>query len=210
MINSTKIIKENYNLFEKYNKIKNKDHIIYLYFKKYLNNQRLGNSKTKERSEIKGSNKKILKQKGTGNARKGDIKNPIFRGGGRIFGPKKYKKQLKINKNIEKKVYKILISNKILNNKVFFIKTFKLLNFKTKTLIIYLKKKNIKIDYKKKKYLFLTDKIYKNLLISSRNIKNFLINYILNINYFNFFIYDYIIFIGKNIDKYIINNIIKK
>ncbi|MDH3005133.1 MAG: 50S ribosomal protein L4 [Candidatus Shikimatogenerans sp. JK-2022] len=206
-IKITKLIKKNFFLLKKINKVKNKNHIIYLYIKSYLNSQRLGNSKTKERSEIKGSTRKILKQKGTGNARKGDIKNPIFKGGGRVFGPKKRNYKIKINKNIKKKIQKILISDKILENKVNFIKKFNFISFKTKDLILYLNKK--KIEYKIYKYLIITDKIYKNLLIASNNIKNILINYKNNINYFYVLISDYIIFIGKEIDQYILNKLMK-
>ncbi|MDH3004208.1 MAG: 50S ribosomal protein L4 [Candidatus Shikimatogenerans sp. JK-2022] len=206
--NNNEFIKKNLILLKKNNNINNKNHIIYLYIKGYLNSQRLGNSKTKERSEIRGSTKKILKQKGTGNARKGDIKNPIFRGGGRIFGPRKRNYKIKINKNIKKKVYKILINDKILNNKVYFIKKFNFISNKTKELISYFLKNKIKIKYKKYKYLIITDKIYKNLLISSNNISNILINYKNNINYFNVLISDYIIFIGDKIDKFIIKQIL--
>ncbi|WGH25388.1 MAG: 50S ribosomal protein L4 [Candidatus Shikimatogenerans bostrichidophilus] len=204
----TNLIKKNLFLLKKRNKEKNKNHIIYLYVKSYLHSQRLGNSKTKERSEIKGSTRKILKQKGTGNARKGDIKNPIFRGGGRVFGPKKRNYKIKINKTIKQKVQKILISDKILHNKAFFLKKFNFLSLKTKDLILYFKKKRIKLNYKIYKYLIITDKIYKNLLISSNNIKNIIINYKKNINFFYVLISDYIIFIGDKIDKYILNNLI--
>ncbi|MDH3004564.1 MAG: 50S ribosomal protein L4 [Candidatus Shikimatogenerans sp. JK-2022] len=204
----TNLIKKNIKLFKKYNNNKN-NHIVYLYIKSYLNSQRKGNSKTKERSEIKGSTRKILKQKGTGNARKGDIKNPIFRGGGRIFGPKKRNYKIKINKTIKNKVYKILISQKILNNNVYFFKKNEYNSYKTKDLISFLKNKKININNKKKRILILTDKIYKNLLISSKNIKNILINYKNNINYFNILISDYIILIGENLDKYLIKKIFK-
>ncbi|MDH3004721.1 MAG: 50S ribosomal protein L4 [Candidatus Shikimatogenerans sp. JK-2022] len=210
MINLTKNIENNLKKLKKINnEIKNKDHIIYLYIKTYLNAQRLGNSKTKERSEIKGSTRKILKQKGTGNARKGDIKNPIFRGGGRVFGPKKRDYKIKINKKIKLKLQKILIIKKILKNKVFFLKTFDLNILKTKNLLKYFNKLNLDVKNKKKKYLIITDKIYNNLLITSKNIKNIIINNKKNINYFNVLYSDYIIFIGKNIDKYIIKKIDK-
>ncbi|WGH25016.1 MAG: 50S ribosomal protein L4 [Candidatus Shikimatogenerans bostrichidophilus] len=192
-----------------YSKIKNKNHLIYLYVKSYLNSQRKGNSKTKERSEVKGSTRKITKQKGLGNARKGDIKNPIFKGGGRIFGPRKRDYKIKINKNIKKKVKKILIIDKILNNKIYIINKFKYLSYKTKKIILYFMSKNINIKNKNIKYLIITDNIYKNLLMSINNLNNILINYKKNINYFNVLKSDYIIFVGKKIEKYIINNILE-
>ena len=77
------------------------DHAIYLDVKQYLVNQRSGTSKTKERGEITGSRRKIRKQKGSGMARVGDIKNPIFRGGGRIFGPKPRDYDSKLNKKVK-------------------------------------------------------------------------------------------------------------
>ena len=78
------------------------DHAIYLDVKQYLANNRKGLHKTKERSEIKGSTRKIKRQKGTGTARAGSIKNPLFRGGGRVFGPRPRSYDQKINKKVKK------------------------------------------------------------------------------------------------------------
>ncbi|WOX79145.1 50S ribosomal protein L4 [Candidatus Shikimatogenerans bostrichidophilus] len=206
LINNNKI-KKNINIINKYNMFKNKEHIIYLYVKKYLNSKRKNTSKTKERSEIKGSTRKLQKQKGTGKARKGDIKNPIFRGGGRIFGPKNNRNyKNKINKKVYKIVKKILLCNKIINKKVFRLKKIKFYSHKTKYFINYFKKLKIKIN-NKKKYLIITDKKYKNLLISSKNIKTVTINNIKQINIYKILISDYIIFINKKIKNII--NIIK-
>ena len=77
------------------------DHAVYLDVKQFLANQRQGNAKTKERSEIKGSTRKIKKQKGTGTARAGSIKNPLFRGGGRVFGPRPRNYGFKLNKKVK-------------------------------------------------------------------------------------------------------------
>ncbi len=77
------------------------DHAIYLAVKQYLANQRQGTHKAKERGEIRGSRKKLKKQKGTGTARFGDIKNPLFRGGGRVFGPKPRDYSFKLNKKVK-------------------------------------------------------------------------------------------------------------
>lgn len=81
--------------------VKVNDHAIYLAVKQYLANQRQGTHKAKERGEIKGSRKKLKKQKGTGTARFGDIKNPLFRGGGRVFGPKPRNYGFKLNKKVK-------------------------------------------------------------------------------------------------------------
>ncbi|WGH24834.1 MAG: 50S ribosomal protein L4 [Candidatus Shikimatogenerans bostrichidophilus] len=204
IIKILKIFKKN-----KEKNIKIYNHLIYLYIKYYLNSQRKGNSKTKEKGEIKGSTRKIIKQKGTGNARKGSIKNPLFKGGGRIFGPKKRNYRIKLNKNIKNKVYKILILDKILNKRIFYLNNINIKTYKTNKLILFLLKNKINFDYNKFKYLIITKKINKNLLLSSRNIKNLYINSYNNINYFNFFLADYIIFVGKNIKKFLINNILK-
>ena len=78
------------------------DHAIWLDVRQYLNNQRQGTAKSKERNEITGSRRKIKRQKGTGTARAGDIKNPIFRGGGRVFGPEPRDYNMKLNKKLKR------------------------------------------------------------------------------------------------------------
>ena len=78
------------------------DHAIYLDVKQYLASQRKGTHSAKERSDVKGSRRKLRKQKGSGAARVGDIKNPLFRGGGRVFGPRPRKYELKVNKKVKK------------------------------------------------------------------------------------------------------------
>ncbi|MDH3003707.1 MAG: 50S ribosomal protein L4, partial [Candidatus Shikimatogenerans sp. JK-2022] len=173
------IINNNIKYFKNFTILKNKDHLIYLYVKNYLSSKRLGLSKNKNRSEVKGSTRKISKQKGTGSSRKGDIKNPLFRGGGKIFGPKKRNYKLKLNKKIYKIVKKIIISEKIINNKFYIIKNFYFLSHKTKYFIKYFKYLNINF-LNKYKYLIITDKIYDKLLISSNNLINVKVNNINN------------------------------
>ncbi|WGH27140.1 MAG: 50S ribosomal protein L4 [Candidatus Shikimatogenerans bostrichidophilus] len=209
LIKNNKNINNNINYFKKYSFLKNKDHLIYLYVKSYLASKRLGLSKNKTRGEVKGSTRKIIKQKGTGSSRKGNIRNPLFRGGGKIFGPIKRNYKIKINKKIYKLVKKILLSDKIINNKFFIIKKFYFLSHKTKYFINYFKYLNINI-INKNKYLLITDKIYNKLLMSSNNINNIYINNFKQINLYKVLYSDYIIFIGENIDKYIINLIKKK
>lgn len=89
------------------------DHAIYLDVKQYLGNQRQGTHKAKERGEVKGSTKKLRKQKGTGAARVGDIKSPIFRGGGRIFGPKPRNYTSKMNKKVKRLARKSALTYKV-------------------------------------------------------------------------------------------------
>ena len=89
------------------------DHAVYLDVKQFLANQRQGNAKTKERGEIKGSTRKIKKQKGTGTARAGSIKNPLFRGGGTVFGPRTRDYGIKLNKNVKRLARKSALSMKL-------------------------------------------------------------------------------------------------
>lgn len=88
------------------------DHAIYLDVKQFLANQRQGTHKSKERAEIAGSTKKLKKQKGTGTARAGSIKSPVFRGGGRVFGPKPRDYSFKLNKKLKKLARKSALSYK--------------------------------------------------------------------------------------------------
>ena len=103
------------------------DHAVYLDVKQYLANQRQGNAKTKERAEIKGSTRKIKKQKGTGTARAGSIKNPLFRGGGTIFGPRPRGYDQKVNKNVKKLARKSALSDKLKSKSISIVES---INFK--------------------------------------------------------------------------------
>ncbi|MGX7590341.1 50S ribosomal protein L4 [Candidatus Karelsulcia muelleri] len=161
-------IKFNYNFISNNINIKTKKHLIYLEIKRFLAAQRQGSHQTKGRSQIQGSNKKIQKQKGSGNARKGDIKNPLFVGGGRIFGPVKRKYNLKLNKKIKKIALKTLFYSKFLNKQIKIIEPFMLKTISSKTIRKILNKLNIF----NKKILIITNKIDKNIYFSSRNFKN--------------------------------------
>ena len=88
------------------------EHSVYLVVKAYLANQRQGTHKSKERGEVKGSTRKIKRQKGTGTARAGDIKNPLFRGGGRVFGPRPRNYSQKVNKKVRRLARKSALSTK--------------------------------------------------------------------------------------------------
>ena len=107
------------------------DHAIYLDVKQYLANNRKGLHKSKERAEIAGSTRKIKKQKGTGTARAGSIKNPLFRGGGTIFGPRPRSYDQKINKKVKKLARKSALAYKAKNNEILILEDFKLSNPKT-------------------------------------------------------------------------------
>ncbi len=111
------------------------DHAIYLDVKQYLANKRQGTHKSKERNEIAGSTRKIKKQKGTGGARAGSIKNPLFTGGGRVFGPQPRDYWFKLNKKVKALARKSALSYKAKNNEIVVLEDFTLETAKTKDYI---------------------------------------------------------------------------
>lgn len=144
------------------------DHAIYLDVKQYLANQRQGTHKSKERAEIVGSTKKIKRQKGTGTARFGSIKNPIFRGGGRAFGPRPRDYGFKLNKKVKELARKSALSYKAKNKELFIVQDFILEQPKTREFADI--QKNLKVDDKKS--VFVLNERNKNVYLSSRNLKN--------------------------------------
>tara|TARA_B100000963_G_scaffold143275_1_gene124811 strand:+ start:105903 stop:106532 length:630 start_codon:yes stop_codon:yes gene_type:complete len=143
-------------------------HALYLDVKGHLANKRQGSHKTKERSDIKGSTRKIKKQKGTGTARAGSIKNPIFRGGGRIFGPRVRDYSMKVNKKVKVIARRSALSIKAKDNAIFIVEDFNFKNPKTKDYIDFLKSLGI---YDKKSLLVFGEPNI-NVYLSSRNFKN--------------------------------------
>ena len=144
------------------------DHAIYLDVKQYLANNRKGLHKSKERAEIVGSTRKIKKQKGTGTARAGSIKNPLFRGGGTIFGPRPRSYDQKINKKVKKLARKSALAYKAKNNEILILEDFKLSNPKTSDYLKIIKA----FGLESKKTLLVINEINNNIYLSSRNIKN--------------------------------------
>ena len=144
------------------------DHEIYLDVKQYLANNRKGLHKSKERAEIAGSTRKIKKQKGTGTARAGSIKNPLFRGGGTIFGPRPRSYDQKINKKVKKLARKSALAYKAKNNEILILEDFKLSNPKTSDYLKIIKA----FGLESKKTLLVINEINNNIYLSSRNIKN--------------------------------------
>ena len=141
------------------------DHAVYLDVKQYLANQRQGNAKTKERAEIKGSTRKIKKQKGTGTARAGSIKNPLFRGGGTVFGPRTRDYGIKLNKNVKKLARKSALSMKLKSKAISVIENLDFKNPKTKSFVDMLSA----IGLEAKKTLLVIDGLNKNVYLSARN-----------------------------------------
>jgi large subunit ribosomal protein L4 len=143
------------------------DHVIYLDVKQHLANKRQGTHKTKGRSEITGSTKKIKKQKGTGGARAGDIKNPLFRGGGRVFGPEPRYYGFKLNKKVKSLARITALSNQAKNEKLIVLED---LNFdlpKTKDFVAVLD--SLKLTGKR--VTVVLDEYNKNVYLSSKNIQ---------------------------------------
>ncbi|MDN5205157.1 50S ribosomal protein L4 [Fulvivirgaceae bacterium BMA10] len=144
------------------------DHAIYLDVKQHLANKRQGTHKSKERSEIIGSTKKIKKQKGTGTARAGSIKSPIFRGGGRVFGPKPRNYGFKLNKKLKALARKSALVYKAKDKSIAVLEDFNFDTPKTKDYISMLEGLSL-VD--KKTLLVLSEK-NSNVILSGRNIKN--------------------------------------
>ena len=143
-------------------------HAIYLDVKQHLANKRQGTNSTKQRSFIKGSTKKIKKQKGTGTARAGNIKNPIFRGGGRVFGPLPRDYKQKVNKKVKNLARKSALSLKAKENAIKVIDKFDLKKPQTKGFTKILKV----FGLNDKKSLVVLGESNKNVYLSSRNLKN--------------------------------------
>ena len=144
------------------------DHAIYLDVKQYLANQRQGTHQSRERGEIIGSTRKIKKQKGTGTARAGSIKNPLFRGGGRVFGPRPRNYGFKLNKKVKSLARKSALTYKAKEEGIMVMEELLLKFPKTKDFVSILK--NLKVD--NDRTLFVASEKNQNTLLSSRNVKN--------------------------------------
>ena len=143
------------------------DHVIYLDVKAYLANQRQGTAKAKERSEHTGSTRKLIRQKGSGGARRGDINSPVLVGGGRAFGPKPRDYSQKVNKKTKVLARKSALSYKAQDNAIIVVEDFNLEEPKTKDFIAIAK--NLKVDGKK--LLLLLPDVKKNVYLSARNLQ---------------------------------------
>ncbi|WP_276167930.1 50S ribosomal protein L4 [Zobellia alginiliquefaciens] len=143
------------------------DHAVYLDVKQYLAHQRQGTHKAKERAEIAGSTRKIKKQKGTGTARAGSIKSPIFRGGGRIFGPRPKDYGQKLNKNVKRLARKSALSIKSKEQAILVVEDFSFDTPKTKDFKGVLKS----LGLENKKSLFVLGDSNNSVYLSSRNLK---------------------------------------
>jgi large subunit ribosomal protein L4 len=144
------------------------DHAIYMDVKHYLAAQRQGTHKTKERSEIRGSRRKLRKQKGAGAARIGDIKSPILRGGGRAFGPKPRDYSFKLNKKVKRLARISALSYKAKDDAIHVLEDFNFKSPKTQQIVEIMEK----FDFLNKKTLLVLKESNKNVYLSARNLKN--------------------------------------
>ena len=143
------------------------NHAVYLDVKQYLANQRQGTHKAKERAEVAGSTRKIKKQKGTGTARAGSAKNPLFKGGGTVFGPRPRSYSFKLNKGLKRLARKSAFSIKAKESNIIVVEDFSFETPNTKNFINVLKA----LGLENKKSLFVLGDSNKNVYLSSRNLK---------------------------------------
>ena len=143
------------------------DHVVYLDVKQYLANQRQGTAKSKERSELSGSTRKLGRQKGGGGARRGDINSPVLVGGARVFGPTPRDYSFKLNKKVKQLARKSALSSKAQENAIIVVEDFDMDAPKTKEFVAIAK--NLKADGKK--MLLLMPEANKNVYMSARNLQ---------------------------------------
>jgi large subunit ribosomal protein L4 len=142
------------------------DHVIYLAVKQYLGAQRQGTHKVKTRAEVQGSSKKLHKQKGTGGARKGNLRSPIYKGGGTIFGPKPHKYDIKLNRKVKDLAKMSALSYKAKDNNIIVLEDIQMDAPKTKSFTSVLKSLNMG----RKKSLFVVPEYNDNFYLSLRNV----------------------------------------
>ena len=143
------------------------EHVVYLDVRQYLANQRQGTAKSKERSEISGSTRKLGRQKGGGGARRGDINSPLLVGGARVFGPKPRDYHFKLNKKVKQLARKSALSQKAIENAIIVVEDFTFEAPSTKVFVDVLNKLNVC----EKKQLFVLPSSNKNVYLSARNLK---------------------------------------
>jgi large subunit ribosomal protein L4 len=154
------------------------DHAIYLAVKQYLAAQRQGTHKVKTRAEVQGASRKLHRQKGTGGSRKGNIRNPLYKGGGTVFGPKPHKYEIKLNRKVKDLAKMSALAHKAKANAIYVIEDINLDAPKTKTFQGVLN--SLKVD--DKKIMFVTAEYNDNVYVSSRNIPSVLTTLLSDVN----------------------------
>ncbi len=173
------------------------DHAIYLDVKSYLANQRQGTHKSKQRAEIAGSSKKLKKQKGTGGARAGNIKNPLFKGGGRVFGPVPRDYSFKLNKKVKDLARKSALTYKAKENAIAVLEDFNFDAPKSKQYIQMI----AALSLSDKKTLLVLPESIKNIVLSGRNVQKTKITAVDQINTYDLMNADTLIFVESAVEK---------
>lgn len=173
------------------------EHVMYLAVKQYLANQRQGTNSSRDRGEIRGSTRKIKRQKGTGTARAGSIKSPVFRGGGRIFGPKPRDYSIKLNKKVKSLARASALSSKLKSDSIIVIEDFSFDQPKTKEY------KNILINLgiSDKKVLHLVSEQDNTLVLSNRNLQKSHIQEVRQLNTYEILNAEKLVFFESAIEK---------
>ena len=143
------------------------EHVMYLAVKQYLADQRQGTHKSKERSELSGSTRKLFRQKGTGGARRGDINSPLLRGGARVFGPKPRDYSFKLNKKVKALARRSALTCKVNDNEIIVVEDFTFDTIKTKQMVSILD--TFKVNGKRNMFVFAEPN--RNVVMSARNIQ---------------------------------------
>ena len=143
------------------------EHVMYLAVRQYLADQRQGTHKSKERSELSGSTRKLFRQKGTGGARRGDINSPLLRGGARVFGPKPRDYSFKLNKKVKALARRSALTCKVNDNEIIVVEDFTFDEIKTKQMVRILD--NFKVNGKRNMFVFAEPN--RNVVLSARNIQ---------------------------------------
>ena len=143
------------------------EHVMYLAVKQYLADQRQGTHKSKERSEISGSTRKLFRQKGTGGARRGDINSPLLRGGARVFGPKPRDYSFKLNKKVKALARRSALTCKVNDNEIVIVEDFNFSEIKTKQMVNILD--SFKVNGNRNMFVFTEPD--RNVVLSARNIQ---------------------------------------
>src|SRR6056297_1908133 len=172
------------------------NHAVYLDVKQYLAHQRQGTHKAKERAEIAGSTKKIKRQKGTGTARAGNIKSPIFRGGGRAFGPRPRDYSFKLNKKVKQLARKSALSYKANDNNIKVLENF---NFEVPKTKEFVDLRN-KLGVADKKVLLVLSEQNKNIYLSSRNLQDVKVLNVSDINTYDIVNASVVLFVENSIE----------
>lgn len=180
------------------------DHVLYLDVKQYLANQRQGTAKAKERSEVSGSTRKLIRQKGSGGARRGDINSPVLVGGGRVFGPKPRDYRFKLNKKVKVLARKSALSYKAQENAIIVLDNVTFEAPKTKEFVNFAK--NLQVD--NKKALFILPDVDKNVYLSARNLQKTEVMSARNINAYKVLNADVLVIVEKSLEM--IDNLLTK